>query len=362
MNINKLNHLITEELNSVINEIGESNLSPYSWTKNVKSIKGHNYQYDYYFTTEDDDQYRVQIYYDTVNQNWSVSFFANEDEFDTDDTDIFTNVVNKGKLFKVMATVSSTVKDFIDIVGPKEIEIIPVKNEDVDKRRFNLYLQYVKKNVPEGYRILVKNYGEHPKVFLIKKSINEEDDSYHMSHRPASKEYGAPMYDLTDTYPDDIYSDKAVRYYGDNAPYDAYSIHIIQSARNKPDMPVKIYRAIPKVLTPQQKLDYYIKHQKYILKTGKLPPNVTNWPNKDEYYNYLDNEINKLETEINNNPEAALEKIKINPGDWITINPAYAKEHGQHALKGQYRVISKTVTAKNLFTDGNSIHEWGYDI
>ncbi len=28
--------------------------------------------------------------------------------------------------------------------------------------------------------------------------------------------------------------------------------------------------------------------------------------------------------------------------------------------KGKYRIISKIVLAKHIFTDGNSIMEWGY--
>ena len=50
-----------------------------------------------------------------------------------------------------------------------------------------------------------------------------------------------------------------------------------------------------------------------------------------------------------------------NPGDWITINREYAKEHGESQLNGQYKILSKTVKAKDIYTDGNSIQEWGYD-
>jgi hypothetical protein len=51
----------------------------------------------------------------------------------------------------------------------------------------------------------------------------------------------------------------------------------------------------------------------------------------------------------------------INPGDWVTINRGYAKEHGESSLRGQYRIISKKVYARDIFTEGNSIHEYGYD-
>ena len=54
-------------------------------------------------------------------------------------------------------------------------------------------------------------------------------------------------------------------------------------------------------------------------------------------------------------------KITINPGDWVSINRQYAVDHGQAHVDGNYKILSKTVKAKELFTDGNSIHEWGYD-
>jgi hypothetical protein len=95
---------------------------------------------------------------------------------------------------------------------------------------------------------------------------------------------------------------------------------------------------------------------KYILKTGKLPRDIDNWRNSSEYYDWLSNEIEKLKALPLND-----KKVGINDGDWITINPAYAKQHGESNLRNNYRIISKTVTAKELYTDGNSIHEWGYD-
>jgi len=53
--------------------------------------------------------------------------------------------------------------------------------------------------------------------------------------------------------------------------------------------------------------------------------------------------------------------IKINPGDWVTLNRNYAKEHGQSNLNGKYKIISKAVRAKDVWTDGNSLNEFGYD-
>ena len=34
--------------------------------------------------------------------------------------------------------------------------------------------------------------------------------------------------------------------------------------------------------------------------------------------------------------------------------------HGESNLNGFYKILTKTVSAKDLFTDGNSTNEWGY--
>lgn len=47
-------------------------------------------------------------------------------------------------------------------------------------------------------------------------------------------------------------------------------------------------------------------------------------------------------------------------GDWVTPSRADAVNEGQMIPEG-YRIISRAVPAKNLYWDGNSINEWGYD-
>lgn len=185
-------------------------------------------------------------------------------------------------------------------------------------------------------------------------NLTEEDDyrGYHTA--PTSED--SPMYDVTNTFGEDMYTDRALRMFGGYGQYDGYSIALIQRARNKPNMPVKIYRAIPAILTNQEKINDYEKQKAYILKTGKLPKDVDNWRNSSEYCDWISNEIDRLKAL----PPEQDAKAKINNGDWVTINPAYAKVHGQSNLNNKFKVLSKTVPAKNLFTDGNSIHEWGY--
>lgn len=133
---------------------------------------------------------------------------------------------------------------------------------------------------------------------------------YRGKHTAPTKSHGAPMHDLTQIYPDDIYSQNAVRYYGDSNPCDASSIRKIHSVRNKPEMLVTVYRAVPKTIE--------IKGQKQ-----------------------------------------ELTDVAINPGDWVTVCKGYALQHCNYFDDCQ--ILEMKVPAKNLYTDGNSIHEWGYD-
>jgi hypothetical protein len=131
--------------------------------------------------------------------------------------------------------------------------------------------------------------------------IFEDDEDYRIPHRAPMHDSGSPLYDVTGTYPDDIYGPNAIQYYGTREPWDSRSIRVIQLSRNKPNQTIQIFRAVPK--------------------------------------------------EVKSNT--------INPGDWVTASREYATQHGKGL--GKYKLLSKIVTAKTLFTNGDSIHEWGYD-
>lgn len=190
-------------------------------------------------------------------------------------------------------------------------------------------------------------------------SITENDD-YRGSHKAPDHTFGAPLYDLTKIYPDDIYSSNAARYYGDMGgdQRDIQTVHIMQYFRNKPDKLIKVYRAVPSVISNEDKIKEFEKQKEYILKRGKLPPTVSSKWNKSEYYDFISKEIDNLKSDPSS---AKPDKIQINPGDWVTINKSYAVQHGKSALNGKYRILTKIVPAKHLFTDANSIHEFGYD-
>ena len=57
----------------------------------------------------------------------------------------------------------------------------------------------------------------------------------------------------------------------------------------------------------------------------------------------------------------SLKEGSVRNGDWVTLSEAYAKQHGRHALNGDYRIMKENVPAANLYWDGNDINEWGYD-
>lgn len=75
------------------------------------------------------------------------------------------------------------------------------------------------------------------------------------------------------------------------------------------------------------------------------------------------------EIEKGNNPTVtiyravpkSLKEGSVRNGDWVTLSEAYAKQHGRHALNGDYRIMKENVPAANLYWDGNDINEWGYD-
>jgi len=127
------------------------------------------------------------------------------------------------------------------------------------------------------------------------------EDDYRGTHKAPSGENGEGSLDAMDrTYPDDIYSANGARYYGSGNKNDAEMIRIIQNLRGKPDQLVTVYRAIPNGV-----------------------------------------------------------KGDINAGDWVTPLKAYAVLHGERWEQGM-TILEKKVKAGELFTEGNSIYEFGW--
>lgn len=130
-----------------------------------------------------------------------------------------------------------------------------------------------------------------------------EEADYRGVHKAPTYEVGYANSgdDVSSVYPDDIYGANGARYYGMFQSYDNKAISVMRKMRGNPEADVIIYRAVPNI--------------------------------KD---------------------------VEINPGDWVSITKEYAIEHGKSYLDG-YKILQKKVKAKEIFTEGNALHEWGYD-
>jgi hypothetical protein len=237
-----------------------------------------------------------------------------------------SKLTNKNEQYKVANFIIENLKKYIN---EKNITSITFSINDSNNKRFpiyeyalnklNFFLErkiennyFFKKNLNEQKDILNekcwKGYTQKGmKTMFGKQYPNcvkklKEDEDYRTQHKTPSKDYGATMDNLTKLYPNDIYSNKALQYYGEGYPYDRLAITIMQSAKDNPNKKIKIYRAVPK--------------------------------------------------DVNT----------INNGDWVTITKQYAQSHGKSVMNNDYKVISKIVNASTLYTDGNSIHEFGYRI
>jgi hypothetical protein len=138
---------------------------------------------------------------------------------------------------------------------------------------------------------------------------------YRGSHTAPGPHFGAPLHDVSSggMYPSDFYGPNGRQYYGNEGwDFDASTYNKILNAKNKPDAIVNIFRAIPRSVHDEA------------MKT-----------------------------------EAPLQQM-IRPGDWVTLSKEYAKSHGESALNNDYKVVWKRVPAKEVWTNADSIHEWGY--
>lgn len=135
--------------------------------------------------------------------------------------------------------------------------------------------------------------------------VEEVDASFDRdgAHDAPGPGAGSPIYDVTrdGTYPEDFYGPNGLKWYGAGDDTDGPAYAIIKGLEAAPNRPVKIYRAVPK--------------------------------------------------------DGAK---KIVGGDWVATVRQYAKDHGEAALGGDYKILSMTVSARDLFTSGDSFAEYGY--
>lgn len=217
--------------------------------------------------------------------------------------------------------------------------------------------------------------------------ISQED--YKGQHGAPSIEVSAPLHNLTENeiYPDDIYGSDGQRLYGSYSDCDNEVFSIIRATKGRPNARVVVYRAVPDInrdinkeikyilylinhkfkygffpLQQQKIYDLEEKYEKYC-ENKDWPPEAVEWMERESkpVYDWM---IHKVEWDLNDELEDLRSKlapsIKINNGDWVTICKGYAVEHGQSNLNGVYKILQKTVPARTLRTNGDSLLEWAY--
>lgn len=210
---------------------------------------------------------------------------------------------------------------------------------------------------------------------ILKESTEIDPEDYRIAHRAPGKEDNSPIYDLKGTYPDDFYTlptATVARYYGASEKDDASVVELIRRVHNRPNAMIKIYRAVSKAKSIAEKIADLNTQKRYILKTGQIPPAkllsreqamaARSAKNSSAYYDFLGREQEALENQLNTAGESEHLVIKtFNAGDWVTIWRPYAVEHGKGNLGGEYKILTKTVPAKTLWTNGDSFYEFGYN-
>ena len=153
--------------------------------------------------------------------------------------------------------------------------------------------------------------------YFMKTFLNyiKENESYHGEHGAPDPDTGSPLHDVTKnkTYPKDFYGHDGFRQYSDQGEHmDREAHNTVTRFKDRPNDKLWIHRAIPKSLHKEaMKTDAPLRHM-------------------------------------------------IRKGDWVSIHKGYAKEHGEAHLKNDYHIASMRVPASHVYTNGDSIHEWGY--
>ena len=165
----------------VMSEIGDaSNVETYKYSKNEVGADYDEEVYKMNFTTESDTNYVVVIHKIDRNEdgNWRMDLefgVENESEGGLPPSYDYKSVVNKGEMYKVMATVVQITKKEVEISKQrnqsiKMIRIEPSKNFENDTRRANLYMAYIKKHMPKGSRVEVSPDLKQIEIILPKQN------------------------------------------------------------------------------------------------------------------------------------------------------------------------------------------------
>ena len=150
-----------------VNEIGESSAQPYKYKLNTETY----YKVEYTFTTDSGLDYMVK--FDLDDDMADVVFLTRQslDVARSTGKNAFLQTFNKGELYKVMATVTSIVKEFLEKYTDIETLVLsPSKEDDTDNRRTKLYLAFIKKNIDSDKYSFDENRKE---IIITRKPVNE---------------------------------------------------------------------------------------------------------------------------------------------------------------------------------------------
>ena len=155
-------------------EVGEANLKPYKW----KEVDVDGWVTYVEFTTESETEYSVDIatvpYFDNDLNNYKaleIEFLAKPKDAQGSSAKI---IVNKGELYRVMATITDIIKYYVKKFKAKAISYSPSKKsdeEDFGSQRDNLYRAFISKAIP-GVRF-EKNSNFITAILPDKETLNE---------------------------------------------------------------------------------------------------------------------------------------------------------------------------------------------
>ena len=137
---------------NLLNEIGEGTRT-YSWSFDDEDADGN---YFYSFDTEK-STYTVGVA-NLEDGMYDLSFNTTSPDGDPD----VSLDTNEGVPLRVLSTVVTIAKDFIQRAKPESVIFRPIKTKEVDKqddmRRYKLYGAYIRKNIPSDYNVI--DFGE----------------------------------------------------------------------------------------------------------------------------------------------------------------------------------------------------------
>ena len=121
-------------------EVGDASVPAYPFVRTDRSTTDNPYFVAYEFVTDAGINYEVT--FAKVHGVISINFSANNS---------INDVVNKGEMYAVMSTITKIIiqylRSFKKNASVKFIKIEPSKNFEGDRRRTNLYLAYIKKQL-----------------------------------------------------------------------------------------------------------------------------------------------------------------------------------------------------------------------